>query len=127
MAVWSVEPEWKKSVIERQYLTKDGNRLMVETGWRWGKFEVITEDDEPPELEAGVDMFNCGYECELIETDDGCWEEHDFDECDDETQAWLEEFFEEGGSWYELEEHGWNFDDCEMIIDCDMEIKRLEE
>ena len=50
----------------------------------------------------------------------------DFDDCDEETQEWLEEFFEEGNSWLDLEEHGWTFDDCEMIIDCDMDIEMIE-
>jgi len=127
MALWKVTPDWKKSVIERNYLTKDGNTVMVETGWRWGEFSVQTEDDTPPVLEAGVDLYNCDYDVELVETNDGCWEEHDFDECDPETQEWLEEFFEEGNSWLDLEENGWIQQDCEMIIDCDMTIERVEE
>jgi len=127
MAKWKVEPTWKKSCIERQHITKDDNTLVVETGWRWGEFVVYTDDDNPPDIEAGVDIYNCGYESELLETNDGCWEEHDFDECDDETQAWLEEFFEEGNSWLDLEEHGWIFGDCEMIIDCDLEITKMED
>lgn len=126
MAEWSVKPTWKKSIIERNYLTKDGNRVMIETGWRWGEFTVYTDDDTPPNLEAGVDMFDCGYESEMVETSDGCWEEVDSDECDEETQAWLEEFFDEGNSWLDLEEHGWSQDECEMIIDCDMEITRVD-
>ena len=126
MAVWSVKPEWKKSIIERQHLSKDGNEIIIETGWRWGEFHVTTEDDNPPNIEAGVDIYNCGYDAELVETNDGCWEEHDFDDCDEETQEWLEEFFEEGNSWLDLEEHGWTFDDCEMIIDCDLIIERLD-
>jgi hypothetical protein len=126
MATWSVKPEWKKSIIERQYLTKDGNRIMVETGWRWGEFHVYTDDDNPPNLEAGVDMFACGYECEMIETSDGCWEDYDYDDCDDETQAIVEEFLEEN-SWLDLEEEGWILDDCEMIIDCDMIIEKVSD
>lgn len=126
MATWRVKPEWKKSIIERSYMIKDGNRLMIETGWRWGEFEVITEDDTPPVLEPGVDMFDCGYDCEMIETNDGCWEEYDYDDCDDETREWLEEFLEDN-SWLDLEEHGWSNDDCEMIIDCDMIIEKVEE
>ena len=66
MAQWSVKPEWKKSVIERQTMIKDGNSIVIETGWRWGEFLVYTDDDNPPQLEAGVDMFNCGYESEMI-------------------------------------------------------------
>ena len=126
MALWSVKPAWKKSVIERNYLVKDGNRVMIETGWRWGEFTVETEDDNPPDIEAGVDIYNCDYNGELVETNDGCWEEVDYDDCEDETQEWLEEFFEEN-SWLDLEEHGWMHDECEMIIDCDLIIERLDE
>lgn len=125
MATWSVKPAWKKSIIERQEMIKDDNVLIVSTGWRWGEFHVTTEDDSPPNLKPGVDMFSCDYESEMIETSDGCWEEHDMDDCDEETQEWLEEFFEEN-SYYDLEEHGWIFSDCEMFIDCDMIIERLD-
>lgn len=127
MATWKVEPTFKKSVIERNYMMKGDNRVMVETGWRWGEFLVHTENDDPPELEAGVDIYNCGYESELVETNDGCWEDYDYDECDEESQEWLQNFFEEGNSWLDLEEHGWVQDECEMIIDCDLEITKVEE
>jgi len=127
MATWSVKPTWKKSILERNYLTKDGNTVMVETGWRWGEFTVETEDDNPPNIEAGVDIYDCGYESELVETNDGCWEEVDTDDCDDETTEWLEEFFDEGNSWLDLEEHGWVQDECKMIIDCDLEITRIND
>jgi hypothetical protein len=126
MAEWSVKPIWKKSIIERQEWLKGDNRLIVETGWRWGEFTVYTDDDNPPELEPGVDMFNCGYESEMVETSDGCWEEHDMDECDDETREWLEEFLEEN-SVFDLEEEGWIPGDTEMIIDCDMLIERVDD
>lgn len=127
MAEWSVKPTWKKSILERNYLSKGDNRVMVETGWRWGEFTVYTEDDNPPNIESGVDIYDCGYESELVETSDGCWEEHDMDECDEETQEWLEEFFDEGNSWLDLEEHGWSQDECEMIIDCDLEIRKIND
>lgn len=127
MATWSVKPTWKKSIIERQHMTKDGNEIVIETGWRWGEFLVYTDDDNPPDIEAGVDIYNCEYETELVETTDGCWEDYDYDECDDETREWLEEFFEEGNSYFDLEEHGWMFDDCEMIIECDLEITKVND
>ena len=125
MAVWSVTPQWKKSVIERQEWTKDGQRFTYETGWRWGEFHVTTEDDNPPDLKAGVDIYNCDYETELYECTDGCWDECDYDECDEETREWLEEFLEEN-SVFDLEEHGWSCSDTEMIIDCDMDIEMIE-
>ena len=127
MADWSVKPEWKKSIIERNYLYKDGQQLVIETGWRWGEFIVYTDDDNPPDIEAGVDIYNCDYETELVETNDGCWEEVDYDDVEDETREWIEEFFEEGNSWIDLEEHGWSQGDCEMIIDCDLIIEKLDE
>ena len=127
MATWSVKPTYKKSIVERNYLVKDGQTFMVETGWRWGEFTVYTDDDNPPNIEADVDIYDCGYESELVETNDGCWEDYDYDDVDDETREWLEEFFDEGNSWLDLEEHGWVQDECEMIITCDMEITRVND
>ena len=126
MAEWNVQPTWKKSVIERQQMTKGDNTIIIETGWRWGEFIVYTDDDNPPNIEAGVDMFDCGYETEMVETFDGCWDDYDYDDCDEETQAWLEEFLEEN-SVFDLEEHGWYCGDTEMIIDCDLEITRIND
>lgn len=127
MATWSVKPIWKKSIIERNYLTKGSDKICVETGWRWGEFLVHTDDDNPPDIEAGVDIYDCEYETELVETTDGCWEEIEYDECDDKIREVVEEFLEEGNSWLDLEEQGWSQDDCEMIIDCDLEITKVEE
>ncbi len=127
MAVWSVKPEWKKSIIERQIWTKEGvaGYIGVETGWRWGKFYVTTEDDTPPDLVAGVDIYNCDYECELVSLDDGCWEESDIDVLDEALRNELETFLEDN-SVHDLEELGWILDDTEMTIDCDMTIEMIE-
>jgi hypothetical protein len=122
---WSVKPTYKKSILERNFLYKDGETFIVETGWRWGEFIVFTEDDDPPNLEEGVDIYDCGYESELVETSDGCWEDHDMDGCKEETKIWLEEFLEDN-SWLDLEEHGWTQGDCEMIINSELEIERAD-
>ena len=127
MATWRVTPLWKKSIIEYNHMIKDDNELVIETGWRGGEFLVYTDDDNPPELEPGVNIMDCGYESEMVETFDGCWEEIHYDVVDDETREWLEEFFDEGNSYFELEEHGWFFDECEFIIECDMEITRIND
>ena len=126
MALWKIEPTWKKSLIERMYFVKDDNKVMIETGWRWGEFTCETEDDNPPEIGAGADLWDCGYDVEMIEMNDGCWEEHDMDGCDEETREWLEEFLEEN-SWMDLEEHGWINTESECIIDCDPSIERIDE
>jgi hypothetical protein len=123
MAEWKVTPAWKKSIIERNYYHKDGKTIVAETGWRGGEFTVYTDDDNPPDIEAGVDIYDCDYETELVETFDGCWEEVTID--DEDLEEWLEEFLEEN-SWLDLEEHGWIQGDCEMIIDCDLIIERID-
>lgn len=125
MATWKITPTWKKSVIERQYWDKDDMSLMHEIGWRWGEFFIETEGDEPPDLNAGVDMFDCGYDCDNWSTDDGCWEETDLDDMTDEQREGVELFLEEN-SIFDLEEDGWVMSECEMIIDCDLSIERVE-
>jgi hypothetical protein len=124
MALWKVTPDWKKSVIERQYWTKDGKTIVHDIGWRWGEFIIETEDDVKPELEAGVNIFD--YQCDDWSTDDGCWEETDMDSLDDEQREKVELFLEEN-SIFDLEEDGWYMDECEMIIDCEMTIEKVED
>jgi len=126
MAEWSVKPVYKKSIIERQTWENGGETFVWETGWRWGEFLVYTEDDTPPKLEEGVDIFNCDYDTELVETSDGCWEEYDFDNCSDETREYIENFLEEGNSVFDLEEEGWYNAETEMIINSDMIIERVD-
>ena len=126
MAVWSLKPTWKKSLIEREYWRNDkGEQLVHETGWRWGEFTVVTDDDTQPNITAGDNLWDCGYDVEMVEMNDGCWEENDYDDCSPETQEWLEEFLEEN-SVYDLEEHGWTQVEAECIIDCDPEFEMLE-
>jgi hypothetical protein len=125
MATWRVQPKFKKSITERIFWKKDGNVFIDETVWRWGEFLVETEDDNPPVLEPGVDIYSCGYETELVECWDGCWNDRNYDDCDEETEAWLEEFLDDN-SVYDLEEHGWVQTDCEMILDDELEITLVE-
>jgi hypothetical protein len=126
MALWSIKPIWKKSIVERIHFVKGDETIIIETGWRWGEFTLETPDDNPPDISPGVDIYDCGYDTELVECSDGCWEEHDLDDCSDETKEWFEEFIEEN-SYFDLEEHGWISQDTEMIIDCDMEIEKIED
>ena len=78
MTTWSVKPKWKKSVIERQILFKDDDQIIIETGWRWGTFYCDTEDDNPPNIVEGDDLYDCGYDVELEGTWDGCWADYRF-------------------------------------------------
>lgn len=125
MATWQIEPTWKKSLRERMHYHKDGKTIIIETGWRWGSFTIETEDDTPPVLEEGVDLFDCEYEVEMQETSDGCWEEREFYGFTDEEQEVMEEWLDEN-SWLDLEEAGWDQGDCEMIMDCEASIEKVE-
>ena len=124
MATWQIEPSWKKSLAERMHFTKDGKRIVIETGWRWGTFICETEDDTPPVIEEGTDLFDCDYEVEMQETSDGCWEEREFHGFSEEEEEAMEEWLDEN-SWWDLEEEGWDQVDNEMIITCDPVITQI--
>jgi hypothetical protein len=125
MATWKIEPTWKKSLIERMYYHKDDKTIIIETGWRWGEFTCETEDDEPPEINAGDDLYSCGYDVEMQECTDGCWEEHEFEGFTEDEEEEMREWLDEN-SWYDLEEEGWSQGDCEMIMSCDPSIEKIE-
>lgn len=127
MALWSVKPQLNKSLVERSFLTKGHDTIVVETGWRWGEFTVETSGDDPPKIAAGVDIYGCGYDGQLVETSDGCWEEINYDNCSDAAREWLREFFDdEDHTWLDLEAHGWVNSETEMFINCDLLIERLD-
>ena len=126
MAVWKIEPTWKKSLAERSHYTKDDKEIIIETGWRWGEFIIETEDDEPPVLEEGVDLFDCDYEVEMQYCDDGCWEEREFFGFTDEEEEAMNEWLDEN-SWLDLEEEGWTPSENEMIMSCEPSIEKVEE
>jgi|GEM_PF-2147325 len=117
MATWKVSPEFKKSVVEVQELYKEGvGTIRNELTWRWGEFEIETEDDNPPDISEGVDIFDCGYDFGEWSTDDGCGEDFDLDDIDDEEREKIEEFLEEN-SWLDLDGHdGWSFSESYMYI-----------
>ena len=126
MTTWKIEPTYKKSIIERIHYCRDGKEIIEETGWRWGEFTCETEDDNPPVINEGDDLYSCGYDVEMQYCDDGCWTEYEFvgftDDEEEEMQAWLEE-----NSFFELEEDGWISGDTEMIMNCDAAIERIDE
>ena len=127
MATWKIEPTFKKSVVERQLWTKDGHTITHEIGWRWGEFVIETEGDEKPELneDGDIDLFSCGYELQDFSTNDGCWEETDFNIQDDDTKEKLELFLEEN-SVFDLEDDGWEMTDSEMWITCPITIEKVD-
>ena len=125
MALWKIEPTWKKSIIERIHYHKDDKTIIEETGWRWGEFTCETEGDEPPEINEGDDLYDCGYEVEMQYCDDGCWTEYEYEGFTEEEQEAMEEWLEEN-SFFDLESEGWFSGDTEMIISCEPSIELIE-
>lgn len=125
MATWKIEPTWKKSVVERNFFDKDGKTIIVETGWRWGEFTCETEDDNPPLIKENIDLFSQGYDVEMQECFDGCWENYDFDGFTEEEEEEMREWLEVN-SFLDLEEEGWSNTDSEMFMACEPEITKVE-
>lgn len=130
MTTWKIEPKVKKSVIETNvwYNEDSSKSITVTTGWRWGEFTVETESDDPPEIDEDTDLL-CSDDFEMVDfsTDDGCWEEHEFDgEWTDEEREEMEERLDGDISIYDLEDEGWYCDSSEMYIQCEVEITKVE-
>ena len=126
MTTWKIEPEYKKSLIERIHYHKDKKTIVYETGWRWGTFYCETEDDTIPEIPEGTDLYDCDYDIEMDNCDDGCWTDYEFNGFTDKQKEKMEEWLEDN-SVFDLEEDGWISGDTEMIIDCPAIITKVEE
>lgn len=125
MADWTISAKYKKSTIEREFWSKDGQTLYIETGWRSGSFSVTTEGDEPPEYDVenpdDLDVYSDypdGVDSvELNETWDGCWTDFGWpDDMPEEERERLEARFEEDSFFEVLEEEGWSQEECEMWL-----------
>lgn len=130
MALWKIEPQFKKSIIDRNYWSNDlGQNIVHETGWRWGEFFIVTEDDNPPDLPAdgNFDILDCGYELQDFSTDDGCWEDYEYDGFIEEEQQIMESWIEENSIFdLENEEGGWTCNESQMFINCPITIEKVE-
>ena len=114
MATWILTTQHKKNAIERSIWNKDGQKIVQEQGFRWGKFycESAGKPDvdltNPDGSEIGGD-----YYLEMDSMDDGCWLEWDWpadmteEEQDKIMAAWEEDFYDG------MEALGWSNDDTE--------------
>lgn len=122
--LWKVTPTYKKSILDRNVWTKDGQEIVQDTWWRWGEFFVSTETDQPPVIEAYDDLMDGEYVLEDWSTDDASSENITFD-CDEETEREVQEFLDEGNSVYDLEQLGWEIAYSEMYIECDVNVEKV--
>jgi hypothetical protein len=109
---YRIEPEYKKSALERQIFSKDGKRIICDIWWRWATFECVA--DEPPVITEDDELYTLLDDLEFIESSDGD-EEHDYEGFTDDEIEEMDAFLEEN-SIYDLEEEGWSFEDTEWYI-----------
>ena len=129
MATWKLSPQYKKSAVEKMFFYKDGKCITVETGYRWGIFNV--ESDEQPLTNLELKNED-GYELGCIENDeswelweltDGCWVDIESAR-DNTTSTDVEEFIVawEEDSYDGVESLGWSNDDTEYYYHGPLEL-----
>lgn len=122
---YRVSPLNKKSVVENEYWTKDGEVLKRSVVWRWGSVFV----NEKPENQAEDEELNVydEWDCELESCDDGCSEDWEYPESwsDEQIEAFQEAFQEE---YYDaIEALGFKEDDTELWFIGELKITEVEE
>lgn len=115
MSNWVLTTVEKKNVEEYEFWTKDGRTIKRITGFRWGT--VYCESDEKPEINLdnpdGISVFDCGYDFELDNLDDGWYADVEYpDDMNEEEQERMNELWEED-SYDGWEGEGWSQDECE--------------
>ena len=126
---WTVKTLDKKSVTEVEEFVKDDMTLTHTTGFRWGTWQVATNDGQPPEFvfeDGQLDMNSCYEnnieEVELDNMDDGWFEDIEWsEEVSGEEQEKAQEVIDEE-SVYELELHGWMHSETYVYVSGPIEI-----
>lgn len=124
---YKVSPRFKKSATETEIFKKDGKTLKHTVVWRWSS--VMTPDN--PDLsgydeEEGINVYDAGWDAELIGSDDGCDEWWEFPEgMGKREQRKIEKAWEE--EWHSgIEELGWEQDDTELWYSGPLEVEEIQ-
>ena len=129
MALYRVSAQYKKSTVEREFFRhKDDPKKWCEKslGWRWGSYYVELTPEELEEIDVDDEygeFYPFNYDgAELIECNDGCWEEWEFSsEIDEDEEEQLREAYEED---YEdgLAALGYEHVDSETVLQGPLEL-----
>jgi hypothetical protein len=130
---YNVEPRLKKSVYEYNFLRKEMPDktfyyATLETGWRWGKFQVSLDADEVKQVtDTGrIELTEC-EDFEMLYCDDGCWSDWSFSANTPESvKEDVIEIWAENG-WSGLEENDWVDYDIEFSIDNGVVLEKAED
>lgn len=139
MAKWNLMPQFKKSIQEVEFWTKDGKVIQYSVWWRGGNVIVETATDEAPEIDLenaddnGLDVFGLADGETILDVEtDSFW--------DGDNSEWLaispdvteEELEEVRLAWEEdwsagVEELGWEQDDSEVYFYGELALERIDE
>jgi hypothetical protein len=134
MAVWQLRTKHKKSAETHTFMNKDGVRINVIEGFRWGKVLLTTEGDTAPAIDLsnphGLNTFEIpDTEWDLDSFDDGWYSDIQVIEGelpDEELEELLELF--SGGGIYDLEDHGWEDEsECEWWFYGPLELEKIDD
>jgi hypothetical protein len=136
MATWKISNQHKKNCEEREMWSKDGVTIVRISAFRWGIFNVETNDDNPPEgidpeNPDGIDMYSYSGEnaedgAELEMMDDGWYGDWEFpDDLSEEERQHIIEGWDED-SYDFLEGEGWYNDETEAWLFGPLEIERVD-
>jgi hypothetical protein len=129
MALWKVEPTFRKCVVEETYWKKDGKCVINRLGWRWCTLTIETEGDDAPEVDEDTDyMHDDNFKLVDFEMDDAWSDENDLIGIwEDQDREDMEERINDGFQACELEEEGWRETGTDLYIQGDVEITKIEE
>ena len=132
MAHWQISTKQQKSVEEHQLWKKDNIVIRRVSGYRSGTVIMETETDKPPELDQStgprgdaVNVFNCGYECELDNLDDEWYvntvwpNDMPTEECEKLDKSWEQDCYQ---GW---EQQGWEQQETECWFAGELEIIKI--
>lgn len=124
--IYRVSPLNKKNVTEIIIWTNDNYTVKQTIGWRWGAVVCPTKPDlSNYDPEEGIDVYNSGWDADFDGTEDGCYEDWEYD--DTMTEEEIEEFqnaYDEDGI-EGVENLGWSNDDSELWFIGELEIKEV--
>ena len=124
---YKISPFNKKNATETEIFKKDGVTIKHWVVWRWS---AVNTPDKPDlskyDPDAGINVYDAGWDAELEYSEDGCDEDWDFPEgMSKREQKKIIKAWEEG--WHSgIEELGWEQDDTELWYYGEHEVVEIE-
>ena len=133
---YELNPKYKKSVVENEtYYSEEHGSIVVTVLWRWGTWYVTPQDKDEVKLlkqamKENIELCITDFsDFEMRETFDGCSEDLEF-YCsawtDEQKDKFQEEYFKEG-RWETMEKYGFDPQDCESYIHCEITLEEVKE